>query len=53
MVLKNFIKSQLVEVIEWVDDSTDTLVYRFPVQGQEIKMGAELTVRAHGCPISG
>ncbi len=45
MVLKNFVKSQLVEVIEWVDDSTDTLVYRFPVAGQEIKMGAQLTVR--------
>ena len=46
MALKNFVKSQLVEVIEWVDDSTDTLVYRFPVEGQEIKMGAQLTVRA-------
>ena len=45
MVLKNFVKSQLVEVIEWVDDSTDTLVYHFPVAGQEIKMGAQLTVR--------
>jgi len=46
VVLKNFVKSQLVEVIEWLDDSTDTLVYRFPVAGQEIKMGAQLTVRA-------
>jgi len=46
VALKPFVKSQLVEVIEWVDDSTDTLVYRFPVEGQEIKMGAQLTVRA-------
>ncbi|SES69059.1 SPFH domain-containing protein [Anaerobranca gottschalkii] len=44
MVFK-FIKSQLIEVIEWTDDSTDTIVYRFPVKGNEIKMGAQLTVR--------
>lgn len=34
-----------IEVIEWVDDSQDTIVYRFPVQDKEIKMGAKLTVR--------
>ena len=45
MALKNFVKSQMIEVIEWLDDSTDTLVYRFPVEGKEIKMGAQLTVR--------
>ncbi|HEV7745802.1 MAG TPA: SPFH domain-containing protein [Pyrinomonadaceae bacterium] len=39
------IKSQFIEVIEWLDDSGNTLVYRFPVQGQEIKNGARLTVR--------
>jgi membrane protease subunit (stomatin/prohibitin family) len=36
---------QFIEVIEWLDDSLDTLVYRFPVQGQEIKNGAQLIVR--------
>ncbi len=45
MALKDFIKSQFIEVIEWLDDSGDTMVSRFPVQGQEIKMGARLTVR--------
>lgn len=45
MGLFNFMKSQFVEVIEWLDDSQDTMVFRFPVQGQEIKMGAKLTVR--------
>jgi membrane protease subunit (stomatin/prohibitin family) len=45
MALKDFIKSQFIEVIEWLDDTGDTLVYRFPVEGQEIKMGAQLTVR--------
>ena len=36
---------QFIEVIEWLDDSQNTLVYRFPVQGQEIKNGAQLIVR--------
>ena len=40
MALTDFIKSQFIEVIEWLDDSDDTMVYRFPVQGQEIKIGA-------------
>ena len=39
------IRSQFIEVIEWLDDSGNTLVYRFPVQGQEIKNGAQLTGR--------
>ena len=43
--LKNQIGSQWIEIIEWLDDSSDTLVYRFPVYNQEIKMGAQLTVR--------
>jgi hypothetical protein len=43
--LKNQMGSQFIEIIEWLDDSTDTLVYRFPVYNQEIKMGAQLTVR--------
>ena len=43
--LKNQIGSQFIEIIEWLDDSNDTLVYRFPVYNQEIKMGAQLTVR--------
>lgn len=39
------IRSQFIEVIEWLDDSGNTMLYRFPVQGQEIKNGAKLTVR--------
>ncbi|MFN2499215.1 MAG: SPFH domain-containing protein [Pyrinomonadaceae bacterium] len=39
------IRSQFIEVIEWLDDSGNTILYRFPVQGQEIKNGAQLTVR--------
>lgn len=45
MGLFDFIKSQFIEVIEWTDSTTDTMVYNFPVQGKEIKMGAQLTVR--------
>lgn len=46
MALMDFVKSQFLEVIEWLDDTGDTLVYRFPnVEAQEIKMGARLTVR--------
>lgn len=45
MTLKDFIRTQFIEVIEWLDDTGNTLVYRFPVAGQEIKMGARLTVR--------
>ncbi len=37
--------NQFIEVIEWLDNTGDTLVYRFPVAGQEIKNGAQLIVR--------
>ncbi|MEJ7848106.1 MAG: SPFH domain-containing protein [Pyrinomonadaceae bacterium] len=37
--------NQFIEVIEWLDDSKDTLLYRFPVAGQEIKNEAQLIVR--------
>jgi membrane protease subunit (stomatin/prohibitin family) len=37
--------SQFIEVIEWLDDSPNTLMYRFPVKDQEIKNGAQLIVR--------
>jgi membrane protease subunit (stomatin/prohibitin family) len=37
--------SQFLEILEWLDDSGDSLVYRFPVYNQEIKMGAKLIVR--------
>lgn len=36
---------QFIEIIEWVDNTNDTIVYRFPVYAKEIKMGAKLTVR--------
>ncbi|HQR47469.1 MAG TPA: SPFH domain-containing protein, partial [Thermoanaerobaculia bacterium] len=43
--IKQQIGSQFIEVITWLDESNDSMVYRFPVYNQEIKMGAQLTVR--------
>ena len=40
-----FLKSQMWTVLEWKDDSEDTLVYRFPMNGKEIMSGSQLTVR--------
>lgn len=45
MGIWDFVKSELIDVIEWLDDTGDTLVWRFPDQDHEIKMGAKLTVR--------
>jgi excisionase family DNA binding protein len=41
----DFIKGELIEIIEFTDDSRDTLSYRFPDQDKEIKRGAQLIVR--------
>ncbi len=38
-------KSQMWKVLEWKDDSSDTMVYRFDMQGKEIMRGSQLTVR--------
>ena len=45
MGLMDFIKGELLEVIEWTDDSRDTLSYRFPDDDKAIKNGAQLIVR--------
>ena len=37
--------SEFIEIIEWTDDSRDTLSYRFPDEGRAIKRGAQLIVR--------
>src|SRR5438552_5671327 len=37
--------AQFIEVIEWLDNTGDTMMYRFPVRDQEIKNGAQLIVR--------
>lgn len=45
MSLMDWGKAQFIEIIEWLDDSNDTLAWRFPVRDQEIKNGAKLVVR--------
>ena len=45
MGLMDFIKGQLIEIIQWNDDSRDTLSWRFPDEDKEIKNGAQLVVR--------
>jgi membrane protease subunit (stomatin/prohibitin family) len=39
------IKAEFIDIIEWLDDSKDTLVHRFERYQNEIKMGAKLTIR--------
>ena len=36
---------ELIDIIQWLDDSSNTLVYRFERMNNEIKYGAKLTVR--------
>src|SRR4029078_12165509 len=45
MGLTDFIRSQFIEIIQWTDDSRDTLSYRWPDDDKEIKRGAQLVVR--------
>ncbi|HST82108.1 MAG TPA: SPFH domain-containing protein [Kineosporiaceae bacterium] len=45
MGLIDKLRNELVDIIEWLDDSRDTMVYRFPRYQNEIKMGAKLVVR--------
>ena len=43
--LFNIIRNQFIDVIEWTDDSRDTLSFRWPDEDKEIKNGAQLIVR--------
>ena len=37
--------NELIDIVEWTDDSRDTMVWRFPRYQNEIKYGAKLIVR--------
>ena len=41
----SLVKSQFIDVIEWTDNSSNTMVYKYDMNGKEIMMGAQLTVR--------
>lgn len=45
MGLFDFIKNEFIEVIDWVDDSNNTVIAKFPDKGNKIMNGAQLTVR--------
>ena len=45
MGLMDYLKTQFLEIIQWQDDSRDTLSWRFPDEDKEIKRGAQLIVR--------
>jgi membrane protease subunit (stomatin/prohibitin family) len=45
MGIFDFLSGEFIDVIHWVDDTRDTLVWRFEREGHEIKYGAKLTVR--------
>ena len=45
MGLFDKVKGQFIDIVEFLDDSRDTLVWRFPRQGNEIKNNAQLIVR--------
>ncbi len=38
-------RKKLIEIIDWTDNTNDTLMYKFPDEGNDIKMGAQLIVR--------
>jgi excisionase family DNA binding protein len=45
MGIMDFIKGELLEIIEWTEDSRDTLSWRYPDDDKAIKNGAQLIVR--------
>ena len=45
MGLFDKIRNEFIDIIEWQDDTSDTIVWHFPRYQNEIKMGAKLTVR--------
>ncbi|MDQ3315362.1 MAG: SPFH domain-containing protein, partial [Verrucomicrobiota bacterium] len=45
MGLMDYLRGQLIDIIEWTDDSRDTISYRFPDNDAEIKNAAQLIVR--------
>lgn len=45
MGLFDFLKGEFIEVIDWVEQSKDTVLWKFPDKDANIKYGAQLTVR--------
>ncbi|HHU25473.1 MAG TPA: SPFH domain-containing protein [Bacteroidales bacterium] len=45
MALFKKLRSEFIDIIEWTDETSDTMIWRFPRYQSEIKNGAQLTVR--------
>lgn len=45
MAIWSKLRGELVDIVEWIDDSQDTLVYRFQRYDNQIKYRAQLVVR--------
>jgi len=45
MGLWDKLKGEIIDIIDWTDNTNDTIVYKFPRFQNEIKTGAKLTVR--------
>ncbi len=45
MGLLDLLRSQCIDVIEWVDPTRSTIVHKYDMNGKEIMNGAQLTVR--------
>lgn len=45
MGLLDFVKKQFIDIIQWIEDGDDVLVWRFPTADLEIQQGAQLIVR--------
>jgi membrane protease subunit (stomatin/prohibitin family) len=45
MSLGDFLRKQLIDVIQWTEDGDGVLAYRYPMRDMEIQYGARLTVR--------
>ena len=45
MGLMDFIKNELIEIIDWVEQDPNMVMYKFQDKGNNIKYGAQLTVR--------
>jgi membrane protease subunit (stomatin/prohibitin family) len=39
------VKGELIDIVQWIDDTNDTMVYRFERYNNQIKYGAQMTVR--------
>jgi membrane protease subunit (stomatin/prohibitin family) len=45
VTLREFVSGELIDIIEWLDESRDTMLWRFARPNNEIKNGAQLIVR--------